>query len=144
MVRYDVLLDTGPLVAVIDSTDQWHDEALRAWPDLLARCVTTEAVVTEASHLMTRGRHQAWAPLDFVIAAQIPVLSLDTRAHERAARLMRQYHDLPMDYADASLVVLAESLGVSNVFTFDRRGFSTYQPAGATTFTVVPQPALRR
>jgi len=52
--------------------------------------------------------------------------------------LVRKYRDTPMDYADASLVVLAEELGTDRVFTVDRRGFATYRLSGRRAFRIVP------
>lgn len=138
-MRRDVLLDTGPLVAVLDPRDQWHEICLAVWPDLAQRCVTTEAVVAEASHLMLRGRGRAHAPLDFLITAGIPIDGLDVAGHRRAVRLMQRYQDLPMDYGDASLVVTAEALGASTAFTTDRRGFSTYASPCGVRFTILPE-----
>jgi uncharacterized protein len=133
----DVLLDTGPLVAVLDARDQWHERCVQAFPDLVHRCVTTEAVVTEACHLALRGG-RAWAPLEFLLAARIPILGVETGGNRRSATFMERYGSLPMDYADATLCAVAEALGISTVFTLDRRGFSTYQPVGGVRFTIVP------
>ena len=52
--------------------------------------------------------------------------------------LMEQYADLPMDFADASLVILAERLRVFNIFTLDRRGFSVFRPRSAQAFEIFP------
>ena len=52
---------------------------------------------------------------------------------------MERYADLPMDFADASLVALAEETGVRRVFTLDRRGFLTYRIGSKKTFTIVPE-----
>ena len=54
-----------------------------------------------------------------------------------AARLMAKYADTPMDYADATLVLLAEELGVTDVATLDTRGFSTYRTAKGKAFRLV-------
>jgi predicted nucleic acid-binding protein len=51
---------------------------------------------------------------------------------------MRKYGDVPMDYADATLVQLAEELGSNVVFTLDRRGFRTYRSRGKTPFVLIP------
>jgi predicted nucleic acid-binding protein len=51
---------------------------------------------------------------------------------------MRKYQDLPMDLADATLVVLGEDLGTEQVFTLDRRGFSTYRLHGKSPFHLIP------
>jgi predicted nucleic acid-binding protein len=133
----DVLLDTGPLVAVLDARDQWHQRCAQAFPELVHRCVTTEAVVTEACHLAIRGG-RAWAPLEFLLAARIPIIGIETGGHRRTRVLMERYGALPMDYADATLCAAAEGLRISTVFTLDRRGFSAYQPAGGKGFTLVP------
>ena len=51
---------------------------------------------------------------------------------------MEKYHDLPMDFADATLVALAEESEADHVFTLDRKGFSTYRLRGKKTFRLVP------
>ena len=136
--KRDVLVDTGPLVAILDSRDQWHAGCAATWPDVIERCVTTEAVLTEASHLVLRGGGAAEVPLDFLLAAGIPILGLETAGQRRAAALMRRYADIPMDYADATLVALAEALRITQVFTLDRRGFAAYRRHDAGAFALLP------
>jgi predicted nucleic acid-binding protein len=51
---------------------------------------------------------------------------------------MEKYHDVPMDLADATLVVLAEETNIREVLTLDRRGFDVYRINGRTPFTVFP------
>ena len=133
----DILLDTAPLVAVLDAADQWHEACVGVWHEVADRCVTTEAVVTEASHLVARGNGPAHLPLDLLIANHVPILSLERGGHEHAIRLLRRYADVPMDYADATLVVVAEALRSDTVFTLDRRGFRTYR-RGRGAFSLVP------
>ena len=133
----DVLLDTGPLIAVLDARDQWHVRCAQAFPELVHRCVTTEGVVAEACHLALRGG-RAWAPLEFLLAARIPILGVETGGHRRALVLMERFGELPMDYADASLVAASEALDISTVFTLDRRGFATYPRVRGARFTLVP------
>jgi predicted nucleic acid-binding protein len=101
------------------------------------RLVTTEAVVTEACHLMLRTGAPASVPVELLLSVEIPILPLETSLHHRTARLMRIYAALPMDYADASLVSMAELLGISRIFTTDRRGFDTYRLGGSKPFEVV-------
>jgi uncharacterized protein len=138
-VPRDVVLDTGPLVAHLDPHDQWHDRCAAAWPELVERCVTTEAVVAEACHLVLRGGAPAVLPLQFLLAAAIPIVGLETAAQRHAALLMERYADLPMDYADASLVTLADALAADVVFTTDRRGFRTYRGARGSVFHLMPK-----
>ena len=137
-IARDVLLDTGPLVAALDADDQWHRRCLDVWPTVVTRCVTTDAVVAEACHLVLRGGGAAHLPLDFLLTAGIPILALEGGGHRRAAGLVSQYAGLPMDFADAALVALAEALGLVTIFTTDRRGFSAYRAAGGGRFTLLP------
>lgn len=132
-----MLLDTGPLVAVLDAADQWHRQCVDLWASVADRCLTTEAIVTEASHLVGRAGATS-LPLDLLLAARIPVVSLERAGHEHAVRLMQRHRDVPMDYADATLVVVADALRIDTVFTMDRRGFRTYRRAAGTGFEILP------
>lgn len=132
-----MLLDTGPLVAHLDAADQWHHVCQAHWDEMAARVLTTEAVVTEACYFFARAGGPAWLPLEFVVELAIPVVPLEGSLHDRCIRLMREYANLPMDYADASLVAAAEALGIGQAFTTDRRGFSVYRAAGRA-FEIVP------
>jgi len=102
------------------------------------RLVTTEAVVTEACHLVLRAGGPASVPVELLLSVEVPILPLEVSLHHRAARLMRDYAALPMDYADASIVSLAEALGITRVFTTDRRGFGVYRLKGGTDFEIMP------
>lgn len=104
----------------------------------MERLVTTDAVVAEACYLILKSGGLASLPLELLLDVEVPILPLETSLHHRAARLMRDYADLPMDYADASLVALAEALGTARVFTTDQRGFGAYRLTGSKRFEVVP------
>lgn len=133
----DIILDTGPLVAVLDQGDPHHRACVDLWPDVAERCITSDAVVTEATHLV--GRAGALSlPLELLLAARIPVISIEHEAQEHAVRLMRRYGHLPMDYADATLVIIADMIRSSMVFTLDRRGFQTYRRGSGEAFTLLP------
>ena len=123
-----ILLDTGPLVALFDPNDQAHDACVYRFAGLQdAALRTTMPVLTEAFHFLTsrRGRPE---PLRRLIAdGQIVVRFGDDAELLRAFELQEQYADLPMDFADASLVAAAETLDTTRVFTLDRRDFTTYR-----------------
>ncbi len=137
--RRNLLFDTGPLVALLDRNDQWHAESARSWPEFAPRCVTTEAVLTEATHLISRGGGTPSLVVEFLLDLEVPILGLDDEGHRLAAGLMRRYHDAPMDYADATLVVAAAWLKTNLVFTLDRRGFTTYRTVSGDPFKVLPE-----
>jgi hypothetical protein len=136
----DVLLDTGPVVALLDRRDPWHAICLEQWNAEGHRCLTTDAVVTEATHLVARGGGPGHVPLDFLLSAKVPIVALERPGHEHAAKLMRRYHDVPMDYADATLVVVADAIMARQVFTLDRRGFRTYRRRDGRAFELMPAP----
>ena len=66
------------------------------------------------------------------------IAELTDEDHPRMRHLMRKYHDLPMDLADAALVRLAERERIRQIFTIDRRDFSIYRPAGLGRFDILP------
>jgi predicted nucleic acid-binding protein len=123
---------------VLDAADQWHARCVQAWHELADRCLTTDAVVTEASHLVARGKASAALPLEFVLAVGIPIVALEPSGHQHAVHLMNRYANVPMDYADATLVVVADALKVNTVLTTDRRGFRAYRRNNGTAFTLEP------
>jgi uncharacterized protein len=123
---------------VLDAAHQWHARCVTAWHELGDRCLTTEAVVTEASHHVARGGAAAALPLEFLLDIGVPIVALESSGHEHAARLMNRYRDVPMDYADATLVVVADALKLGTVLTTDRRGFRAYRRATGAAFVVQP------
>jgi hypothetical protein len=136
--RRDVLLDAGPIVAVLSKADQWHAACTAAMPELLDRCVTTEAVVTEACHLVARGGGGGHVVLEFLLDADVPVIPVERADLVQTASLMRAYADVPMDFADATLVHIAMMLGTDLVFTTDQRGFLTYRTTSGHSFRLFP------
>jgi len=76
--------------------------------------------------------------LEFFFRGAFLLVPSSVASLRRVAVLMEKYHDLPMDYADATLVVLGEELQTDWVFTLDRRGFSTYRLRGRKLFHMIP------
>jgi predicted nucleic acid-binding protein len=137
-VAGELLLDTGALVSLLDRSQKRHHAFARFFGEWTGPVVSTEAVLTEATHLLGRFEGGRKACLDFFLSGG-GLLVPATRASLRRSRdLLSQYADLPMDYADATLVVLAEELGTNLVFTTDRRDFTVYRIKGRKHFEVVP------
>jgi len=137
-VPVEILLDTGALVSLLDRGQSDHAACRIVYESLDGPVVTTEAVVTEACHLLARAPGGAERCLEFLLEAGVTIAPATAESLRRALVLVRKYRDTPMDYADASLVVLAEDLGCDRVFTLDRRGFSTYRLSGRRGFRIVP------
>jgi hypothetical protein len=135
-VANELLLDTGALVSLLDRSQSRHREFVEFFDAWTGEVVTTEAVLTESTHLLGRVRGGAVACLDFVLAGGALLVPTSVTAIRRARALMHQYADCPMDFADATLVVLAEDLKTDAVLTTDRRDFAVYRIAGRKRFSI--------
>lgn len=132
------LLDTGPLVAYLDGSDRAHEQVAAHLDAFAGELVTTSAVITEAMHFVAAEAHGPRLLADLINTASVRVYDLAQPPELRAAaRLMEKYADTPMDYADATLVLLAGALGLADVLTLDRRGFSTYRFGSRKAFRLV-------
>lgn len=109
--------------------------ALEAWTGAI---VTTEAVVTETLYLLGPQWRAQKVCLEFLKRRAFLLVPSSHAVLERVSVLMEKYEDVPMDYADATLVALGEELETNLVLTLDRRGFSTYRLNGRKTFQIIP------
>lgn len=125
-----VIADTGFWVALADPKDDYHEQAHAAAQKWTAEgFISTWPVITEASHIVSVRAGQA-AMLHFVSLLSLGVCdiwALPQDAPRRMHLLMRKYADLPMDLADASLVLLAEEMGSGRILSTDERDFETYR-----------------
>ena len=132
-----VLVDAGPLVALLDRSDPDHRRCRATLSDLRDPLATVWPVVTEAMSLLGRVSWHAqdalWEFLTHV--AILPVDQADTR---RMRALMEKYRSLPMDLADAALVAVAERETIRRIFTLDQGEFSLYRPARIGRLTLIP------
>lgn len=124
-----ILVDTGFLYALLDKDDAWNTRAIAASDAVKEKWITTWPVLTEAVHLITRwlGVAPAIALVRDVSDGDIVIWELTSEARQKLPDLMKRYADLPMDLADASLVLLAESLGHGRILTTDERDFKAYR-----------------
>jgi hypothetical protein len=137
-VPTELLLDTGAFVALVDRSETKHADCVAVLERWTGPILTTEAVLTEALYLVG----PAWLPqktcLEFFLRGAFLLVPSSNASLQRATALMEKYHDLPMDYADATLVALAEESETDHVFTLDRKGFSTYRLRSRKSFRLVP------
>jgi uncharacterized protein len=132
------LIDTGAIVALLDRRDHWHERCSDAFVRLRTPLATSVAVLTEVFHLI--GDHprtiaSAWG---FLHSGAVTVRPIDDADLPALEELMREYADRPMDFADATLVRLAERDGLSTIFTIDHDDFETYRIDGRRRFRIVP------
>ena len=124
-----ILVDAGFLYALLDKDDAWHVRAKAANAAIEEKWITTWPVLTEAVHLITRwlGTDPAVALMQDIAEGDIAVWDIAPESLRTVPALMKHYADLPMDLADASLVLLAESLGHGRILTTDERDFRAYR-----------------
>jgi len=122
------LLDTGPLVAYLNVSDPTHSAVATCLDAFSGQLATTSAVITEAMYFVADSATGPRLLAEFIVASgtQVYDFSQPTELRE-AVMLMERYTDTPMDYADATLILLAEGLNVRDIVTLDRRGFFTFR-----------------
>lgn len=134
----ELLLDTGAFVALVDRSEKRHAACVAALEQWTEPIVTTEAVLTETLHLVGPQWKAQQACLEFFLREAFLLIPSSQASLRRVATLMEKYRNLPMDFADATLVALGEELGTDRVFTLDRRGFSAYRLHGKKPFRAIP------
>jgi uncharacterized protein len=122
-----ILVDTGPLVALFNPQDGQHERCVRALKGIREPMTTTISVLTEAFHMLGPASIGSDRLREFIESGGLSVWFFERAALTRAFELMELYADHPMDLADASLVVAAESVVTRQVFTIDRKDFETYR-----------------
>ena len=130
-----VVVDSGFLIALFDETDSLHERCRGFLRDYRGRFLTTEAVLTEALALLSSA--QELRCLDWLgdaVRAGLLVVDRDPLDFRSIEKLARKYADQPMDFADASIVLLATRTGVREILTADRRDFAVYRLGGRARF----------
>ena len=134
------LTDTGPLVGLVDADDQHHFVCVAGLAELPPEpLLTTWPCLAEGMHMLgRRGGYRYQAALwDMYFDGRLVLHHPTSQEIARMAALMEQYRDMPMDFADASLVAASETLGLRTVFTIDRQ-FYVYRLGDGAVLQVVP------
>lgn len=134
----ELLLDTGGLISLLDRGQEAHLACVRIFEKWSRPVLTTEAVITEATHLLGRLAGGISAVLRFVLDGGAVLVPGSDEALRRADDLIRRYADLPLDYADATLVALAEDVRSEHILTLDRKDFSALRWGRNRAFHVHP------
>jgi len=135
-----VLVDTGPIVAVLSRRDQHHRtcvDALRKMPGPLFTCWP---VLTEAAWLLRRSSDAVQQLLRSIDGGFLELLPLTSEDAAPIAAILGKYRDTRMQLADAALVHIAARDGLDTVFTIDERDFSLYRLPKGRAFQLLPDP----
>ena len=133
-----ILVDAGPLVALLDADDQFHKKCVATLKVLRESLVTVWPAVTEAMYLLgdlPKAQEALW---EMLARGVLQFLPLHLTEVPRIRELMSKYADRPMGLADAALVRVAEREGIRQIFTVDRKDFSVYRLHGRVRPNIIP------
>jgi hypothetical protein len=136
-----VIVDTGILVAAAFPEDRYHAECTEFLRDPGDDMAVSDVVVGEISHFFKRSPHQPRPEVAFLrwlAGGRVEPLAPVRADYERMSELVERYHDLPLGATDASIVALAERLGVTRIATVARRDFGVVRPRHVGAFDLVP------
>lgn len=124
-----IIVDTGAWVGLANRRDTYHEACRRFFQSNREPLVTTVPVLVESVHLLYNrvGVDMTLAWFETMQRQGVRVISLEASHLGRVSNLMHRYRDLPMDLADASLVLLAEELGSGRIVSTDQRDFNAYR-----------------
>ena len=132
------LADTGALLACLDRSDRWHQQCRDAFNQIRLPLATSSAVLTELFHLLGDNARDVELAWSFIRSGAVTVLPIADRDLPDIEALMHKYRDRPMDFADATLVHLAQRESLTTVFTIDHDDFETYRVGGRKRLRILP------
>ena len=135
------LIDTGVILALVDRGDRWHEGCVAAYNRSRLPLLTTQAVLTEVFHLTRGDRRQIASVWTLLRSGAIQISPIANAELPEIQRLMDDYTDRPMDFADATLVHLAARESISLILTIDHDDFETYRLPRGKKFTILPRRA---
>jgi predicted nucleic acid-binding protein len=124
-----ILIDAGPLIALFDSSEKRHKpmkEFLKKHP---YRYVSTLAVFTEVSHMLDFSVNAQRDFYEWIMCKGVIISDINQNDMPRLIELTGKYSDLPMDFADATLVITAEKTGIKEIISLDK-DFNIYRLPG--------------
>lgn len=132
------LIDASGLIAILDRDDRWHEACRHAFERATLPLMTSLATLTEAFHLLKRARVDEEITWTFLRSGSIVLGTITDEDLPNLHALMYRYSDRPMDFADATLVHLAQRESLSKILTVDHDDFETYRIGGRQRFQIVP------
>ena len=115
----NTLIDAGPLIALFDGSDQYHLKSVRFIEEYRGFLWTTWPVMTEASHMLDFNTKSQLALLEWIKRGGLRLFDLNETHVGRIMQLTSKFNDVPMDLADASLIVASEHSGYTEIASID-------------------------
>jgi len=115
----NVIVDTGPIVALFDKDDNYHKNAITFFKEFQDRLFTTWPVITEVSYMLNFNVNVQCAFFEWIRLHAISIYEIRPNQVQDIIDYMSRYSNVPMDLADASLLLLAEEKEITDIITFD-------------------------
>lgn len=142
MLSEPVLVDTGPLIALYNRRDPYHQACVDQVNWLpVGKAFTCWPVIVEAAYLLRNHVADRDRLLAAVAAQEFVLLPLERTDVPNIQAVLNKYSDQGIDFADATLVHLSNRESISAVFTLDRRHFSVMRPTSGSAFCLLPETA---
>ena len=128
MINY-ILIDTGPLIALFDRDDNYHDRIIKFIKEGRYKFITTLSVITEVEHMLDFNVNVQIDFLEWIMKEGVLLQEIQQKDISRIIELTKKYRDMPMDFADATLVIAAERTGIKKIISIDS-DFDIYRLPG--------------
>ena len=115
----NTIIDSGPLIALFDKNDKYHTKVLNFLKSYDGNLVTTWAVITEVTHMLSFNLNVQIDFLKWVHIGGVQVIDLTPKDLQQIIKFMEQYTNVPMDLADGSLMVAAQNLHIKDIVSID-------------------------
>lgn len=115
----NTLIDAGPLIALFDKSDQFHATAVKFLKSFSSKLLTTWPVITETSHMLSFSTTAQIGLLEWIHRGGLQIARLDRQHIARLVELCKKFDDVPMDLADASLIVTSEEHSINEILSID-------------------------
>jgi predicted nucleic acid-binding protein len=125
----EILIDAGPIIALFDKDDTYHEKVLNFIKDKGFKFVTTTAVVTEVSHMLDFNVNVQIQFLEWIEKDGIKLHEVKQKDIIEIIEMTKKYKDRPMDFADATLVIAAKRTGIKKIISIDS-DFDIYRLPG--------------
>ncbi|MDR2542262.1 MAG: PIN domain-containing protein [Treponema sp.] len=124
-----ILIDAGPLIALFDVNDKHHKNVKNFIQANQYRFISTLAVLTEVSHMLDFSVKAQQDFYEWIMCKGVVISDINQHDLPRIIELTGKYADLPMDFADASLIIAAEKTGIREIISLDK-DFDIYRILG--------------
>jgi predicted nucleic acid-binding protein len=124
-----ILIDAGPLIALFDRDDNYHEKIIDFVKGKKFRFITTTAVITEVTHMLDFSVDAQILFFEWIMKEGVLLQEIQQRDIIRIIELTKKYSDRPMDFADATLVIAAEKTGIREIISIDS-DFDIYRLLG--------------